>query len=249
MCLNTSIKLSPKANIFCEVNILLQIPGSTHYSIVMYFVTSTLKKGSLLQRFFDGDDEFRNSRLKLIPAVPKVCFSKQNNQAANISCTLKPRFDPTNKNSGLLDSAAECRKYSLFTGKGRRLQLRAWFGVLGSKSCGIILSVIHSSSLTCRVLVQNIDYQRKFIIIIIIFHLIRQRVLMDRLFLQVDVDIGSSAVANGVLGLVFGVVTTLVVDMAFLIQVSGHTCLLNFCFLWKRRILHNLAMLMLKKRK
>lgn len=38
--------------------------------------------------------------------------------------------------------------------------------------------------------------------------------------LQVDVDIGSSAVANGVLGLVFGVVTTLVVDMAFLIQVN-----------------------------
>lgn len=40
-------------------------------------------------------------------------------------------------------------------------------------------------------------------------------------FLQVDVDIGSSAVANGVLGLVFGVVTTLVVDMAFLIQVGA----------------------------
>lgn len=38
-------------------------------------------------------------------------------------------------------------------------------------------------------------------------------------FFQVDVDIGSSTVANGVLGLVFGVVTTLVVDMAFLIQV------------------------------
>ena len=28
--------------------------------------------GSLLQRFVDGDDEFRNSRLKLIPSVPKV---------------------------------------------------------------------------------------------------------------------------------------------------------------------------------
>ncbi|KAK9218339.1 hypothetical protein WN943_006976 [Citrus x changshan-huyou] len=27
--------------------------------------------GSLLQRFVDGDDEFRNSRLKLIPSVPK----------------------------------------------------------------------------------------------------------------------------------------------------------------------------------
>nr|CAB3445231.1 unnamed protein product [Digitaria exilis] len=87
----------------------IQIPGSTHYSLVMYFVTSSLKKGSLLQRFFDGDDEFRNSRLKLIPSIPKV-----------------------------------------------------------------------------------------------------------------DVDIGSSAVANGVLGLVFGVVTTLVVDMAFLIQANTY---------------------------
>lgn len=32
-------------------------------------------------------------------------------------------------------------------------------------------------------------------------------------------DIGSSTVANGVLGLVTGVITTLVVDMAFLVQV------------------------------
>ncbi|KAK1618258.1 hypothetical protein QYE76_023775 [Lolium multiflorum] len=39
---------------------------------------------------------------------------------------------------------------------------------------------------------------------------------------QVDVDIGSSAVANGVLGLVFGVVTTLVVDMDFLIQANTY---------------------------
>lgn len=38
-------------------------------------------------------------------------------------------------------------------------------------------------------------------------------------FVQIDVDIGSSTVANGVLGLVCGVITTLVVDMAFLIQV------------------------------
>jgi hypothetical protein len=40
---------------------------------------------------------------------------------------------------------------------------------------------------------------------------------------QIDVDIGSSTVANGVLGLVCGVITTLVVDMAFLVQVQiGH---------------------------
>lgn len=40
--------------------------------------------------------------------------------------------------------------------------------------------------------------------------------------MQLDVDIGSSAVANGVLGLVCGVLTSLVVDMAFLIQVIQH---------------------------
>uniref|UniRef100_A0A453QGJ5 Protein ENHANCED DISEASE RESISTANCE 2 C-terminal domain-containing protein n=1 Tax=Aegilops tauschii subsp. strangulata TaxID=200361 RepID=A0A453QGJ5_AEGTS len=51
---------------------LLQIPGSTHHSLILYFVTKSLKKGSLLQRFADGDDDFRNSRLKLIPSVPKV---------------------------------------------------------------------------------------------------------------------------------------------------------------------------------
>ncbi|KAK6117023.1 hypothetical protein DH2020_049267 [Rehmannia glutinosa] len=83
-----------------------QVPGSTHYSMVFYFVAKELVPGSLFQRFVDGDDDFRNSRLKLIP------------------------------------------------------------------------------------------------------------------FPKVDVDIGSSTVANGVLGLVIGVITTLVVDMAFLVQAN-----------------------------
>jgi hypothetical protein len=42
-------------------------------------------------------------------------------------------------------------------------------------------------------------------------------------YLEVDVDIGSSTVANGVLGLVFGVITSLVVDMAFLVQVYSYS--------------------------
>ncbi|KAM0847932.1 hypothetical protein ACQ4PT_054703 [Festuca glaucescens] len=119
----------------------IQIPGSTHYSIVMYFVTSTLKKGSLLQRFFDGDDEFRNSRLKLIPAVPKGSWIVRQS-VGSTPC--------------LLGKAVDC-------------------------------SYVRASG-----------------------------------YLEVDVDIGSSAVANGVLGLVFGVVTTLVVDMAFLIQANTY---------------------------
>lgn len=39
---------------------------------------------------------------------------------------------------------------------------------------------------------------------------------------QLDIDIGSSSVANGVVGLVLGYLSKLTVDMAFLIQVS-HT--------------------------
>lgn len=55
--------------------VIVQVPGSTHYSMVFYFVTKQLVPGSLLQRFVDGDDEFRTSRLKLIPSVPKVLIS------------------------------------------------------------------------------------------------------------------------------------------------------------------------------
>lgn len=55
-----------------KIMLLIQVPGSTHYSMVFYLVTKELIPGSLLQRFVDGDDEFRNSRLKLIPSVPKV---------------------------------------------------------------------------------------------------------------------------------------------------------------------------------
>ncbi|CAN6227141.1 unnamed protein product [Urochloa humidicola] len=119
----------------------IQIPGSTQYSLVMYFVTKSLKKGSLLQRFFDGDDEFRNSRLKLIPSVPKGSWIVRQS-VGSTPC--------------LLGKAVDC---SYVRGHG---------------------------------------------------------------YLEVDVDIGSSAVANGVLGLVFGVVTTLVVDMAFLIQANTY---------------------------
>ncbi|AQK61261.1 Protein ENHANCED DISEASE RESISTANCE 2 [Zea mays] len=119
----------------------IQIPGSTQYSLVMYFVTNTLRKGSLLQRFFDGDDEFRNSRLKLIPSVPKGSWIVRQS-VGSTPC--------------LLGKAVDC------------------------------------------------SYVR------------------GPAYLEVDVDIGSSAVANGVLGIVFGVVTTLVVDMAFLIQANTY---------------------------
>jgi hypothetical protein len=51
----------------------MQVPGVTHYSMVFYFAQDRpLVPGSLLHRFVHGDDSFRNSRLKLIPSIPKV---------------------------------------------------------------------------------------------------------------------------------------------------------------------------------
>uniref|UniRef100_A0A0E0EYJ8 PH domain-containing protein n=1 Tax=Oryza meridionalis TaxID=40149 RepID=A0A0E0EYJ8_9ORYZ len=115
----------------------LQVPGTTNYSMVFYFVTKKLIPNSLLQRFVDGDDEFRNSRFKLIPSVPKGSWIVRQS--------------------------------------------------VGSTPCLLGKAV-------------DITYIR------------------GPNYLEIDVDIGSSTVANGVLGLVCGVITTLVVDMAFLVQ-------------------------------
>ncbi|CAN7109205.1 unnamed protein product [Brassica rapa subsp. narinosa] len=117
----------------------VQVPGSTHYSMVFYFVTKELVPGSLLQRFVDGDDEFRNSRLKLIPQVPKGSWIVRQS-VGSTPC--------------LLGKAVDC------------------------------------------------NYIR------------------GPTYLEIDVDIGSSTVANGVLGLVIGVITSLVVEMAFLVQAN-----------------------------
>ncbi|CAH2078573.1 unnamed protein product [Thlaspi arvense] len=117
----------------------VQVPGSTHYSMVFYFVSKELVPGSLLQRFVDGDDEFRNSRLKLIPLVPKGSWIVRQS-VGSTPC--------------LLGKAVDC------------------------------------------------NYIR------------------GPTYLEIDVDIGSSTVANGVLGLVIGVITSLVVEMAFLVQAN-----------------------------
>ncbi|XP_042022598.1 protein ENHANCED DISEASE RESISTANCE 2-like [Salvia splendens] len=121
-----------------SIVINLQVPaGSTQYSMIFYFVTKNLVPGSLLQRFVDGDDEARNSRLKLIPSVPKGSWIVRQS-VGTTPC--------------LLGKSVDC-------------------------------TYIRGPS-----------------------------------YLEIDVDIGSSTVANGVLGLVIGVITTLVVDMAFIVQ-------------------------------
>jgi len=66
-----AVQVAAEKGLF-SIAINIQVPGSTNYSMVFYFVMKGLVPGSLLQRFVDGDDEFRNSKFKLIPSVPKV---------------------------------------------------------------------------------------------------------------------------------------------------------------------------------
>lgn len=53
--------------------VINQMPGSTTYNIVSYYMTSTpIKDIPLLEKFLHGDDTFRNSRFKLIPIITKA---------------------------------------------------------------------------------------------------------------------------------------------------------------------------------
>nr|XP_029150955.1 protein ENHANCED DISEASE RESISTANCE 2 isoform X5 [Arachis hypogaea] len=50
----------------------IQVPGSTTYSLALYYMMNTpVEDAPLLESFIKGDDAFRNSRFKLIPYISK----------------------------------------------------------------------------------------------------------------------------------------------------------------------------------
>ncbi|KAE8727161.1 protein-tyrosine sulfotransferase-like [Hibiscus syriacus] len=51
---------------------IVQVPGSTTYSLALYYMMSTpVEESPLLHNFVNGDDAYRNSRFKLIPYISK----------------------------------------------------------------------------------------------------------------------------------------------------------------------------------
>jgi len=53
----------------------MQVPGSTTYSLALYYMMETpMENVPLLRSFVEGDDAYRNSRFKLIPYISKVSF-------------------------------------------------------------------------------------------------------------------------------------------------------------------------------
>ncbi|KAF3773333.1 ENHANCED DISEASE RESISTANCE 2 protein [Nymphaea thermarum] len=116
----------------------LQVPAKPNYSLVLYYGSERpIRQGSLLSKFVDGTDAFRNSRFKLIPSIVE----------------------------------------------GYWMVKRA----VGTKAC------LLGRAVTCK-------------------YLRRQN------FLEIDVDIGSSSVARSIISLVLGYVTSLVIDLAVLIE-------------------------------
>ncbi|XP_020598722.1 protein ENHANCED DISEASE RESISTANCE 2-like [Phalaenopsis equestris] len=117
----------------------LQLPSKDNYSAIAYFIaTEPIQDGSLMDIFVNGDDTFRNSRLKLIANIVKGPWIVKTAVGDQAIC--------------ILGRAVSC-KY--FRGPN---------------------------------------------------------------FIEVDVDIGVSVVANAIVHLAFGYIRTLTVDLAFLIE-------------------------------
>ncbi|XP_076896736.1 protein ENHANCED DISEASE RESISTANCE 2-like [Bidens hawaiensis] len=116
----------------------LQVPAKPNYSLVLYYASNKpIAKDTLLGRFIDETNTFRDSRFKLIPSIVE----------------------------------------------GYWMVKRA----VGTKAC------LLGKAVTCNYLRQDN-------------------------FLEIDVDIGSSSVARSVIGIVLGYVTSIVVDLAILIE-------------------------------
>ncbi|CAH9084063.1 unnamed protein product [Cuscuta epithymum] len=142
----TKVALHPKCVVQSEAGkkipfilvINLMVPAKPNYSLILYFATNKpIVKDSLLGKFFDGTDMFRDSRFKLIPSIIE----------------------------------------------GHWMVKRA----VGTKAC------LLGKAVACKYLCQDN-------------------------FLEIDVDIGSSSVARSVMGLVLGYASSLVVDLAILLE-------------------------------
>ncbi|GAB4836706.1 hypothetical protein Ancab_001620 [Ancistrocladus abbreviatus] len=120
----------------------LQVPGRDHYSAVFYFSTDEpIQPGSLLDRFINGDDNFRNQRFKLVNRIVKG----------------------------------------------------PW---IVKKSVGNYSACLLGKALTCR-------YYR------------------GQNYLEIDVDIASSKIASALLHLALGCVTTVTIDMGFVVEAQA----------------------------
>lgn len=55
------------------MDLFFQIPAKPNYGLVLYYAADRpVNKESLLAKFVDGSDSFRDARFKLIPSIVEV---------------------------------------------------------------------------------------------------------------------------------------------------------------------------------
>ncbi|PPR92158.1 hypothetical protein GOBAR_AA28516 [Gossypium barbadense] len=168
-----------------------KVPGSTTYSLALYYMMNTpVEDSPLLHNFVNGDDAYRNSRFKLIPYISKGSWIVKQS---------------VGKKACLIGHALEMnyfhgKNYLEFKAKGTLMQMVAadWLRSdkreddLGGRPGGIVQKYAARGG-------------PEFFFIVNI---------------QLGIDIGSSTVARGVVNLVLGYLNNLVIEMAFLIQAN-----------------------------
>ncbi|KAF8400559.1 hypothetical protein HHK36_013858 [Tetracentron sinense] len=140
----------------------LEVPAKPNYSMVLYYAADRpVKKKSLLGKFINGTDMFRNARFKLIPSIVE----------------------------------------------GYWMVKRA----VGTKAC------LLGKAVTCNYLRQDnfLEEMDDSGSIALLSHI---KLAVDETLIEIDVNIGSSSVAKSIIGLVLGSVTSIVVDLAILIE-------------------------------
>ncbi|KAE8713998.1 leucine-rich repeat receptor-like protein kinase TDR-like [Hibiscus syriacus] len=139
----------------------LVIPAKPNYSLVLYYAADRpVNKDSLLEKFVEGTDAFRDARFKLIPSIVEGYWMVKR-AVGTKAC--------------LLGKAVACKYFR---------QDNFWSFIDLLDEVFLIPTVAESS------------------------------------IMQIDVDIGSSSVARSVIGLVLGYVTSLVVDLAILMEAN-----------------------------
>lgn len=89
----------------------------------MYYASDRpIKKGSLLRKFADGTDMFRDERFKLIPSIVEVSTSLFSFTTSTIWVILEIEWY-FKISLGVLDGQASSRKQSLSSGEGSEMQL------------------------------------------------------------------------------------------------------------------------------
>lgn len=68
---------------------MFQVPSKPNYSLVLYYAAERpVNKTSLLGKFIDGNDMFRDSRFKLIPSIVEVAIFADSIKVGNFCSNM-----------------------------------------------------------------------------------------------------------------------------------------------------------------